>query len=53
MNEGGDGTLPVVVYGPEQADGGIFRRAHDFADLDAAVVVQRNEVGEGPADVYA
>src|SRR2546422_1854524 len=41
------------VQRAKQADGGIVRRRHDLSDFDRPVLRERDEIGEGPADVDA
>src|SRR6266516_330622 len=36
----------------QQADGGIVRRRYDLSDFDRAVSRERDEIGEGPADIH-
>jgi len=45
--------IPPVVDRTKQPDRWIFRRRRDLANLDAAVVVQSDEIGERAADVDA
>ena len=40
------------VQRAKQADGGIVRRRHDLADFDRPVLRERDEIGEGSADIH-
>src|SRR2546426_715890 len=40
------------VQRAKQTDGGIVRRRHDLSDFDRPVLRERDEIGEGPADIH-
>ncbi len=53
VNEQLDGGRRLErVQRVKQADGGIFRRRHHLADFDRPIIGERDEIGEGSADIH-